>query len=1015
MRHWLLVLLAACCLAASDPLEGLHWTLNEPARQGDFARAAALCHQQGDRLGEAYCLGRLGDRESLQRALELLPENAPVAGRVALERMLGELTGDRELLRRAAARVGPELETARCLKALGNLEADQGNLQQARQLYLQAQLLARDDRELSQRLLMNLGVLSLQEGDYAEAVRQLDQVSFPPLQGAVQINRATALSHLGRDPEAEQAFLQALPALPPGQASIAWQNLAGLYQRQKRWSEAEHALQQARQARPDDPGLRLLEGNLLVDQGRLLDGRDVLLLALEQFRAAGQEPGQAVALSSLAEASVYQGDFEAADRDFSRSEEILTRLNRRPELATLWAQRGEFWQQVGNLDQAFQAYLRAYQAYQQLEMSEEAARTRGNLARLLLLENEPGRALELLSQSPPGPSAGPARQSLFHQAVGMARVLQGQAQAGRAELEIALQLAQGLEQQRASVVHDLAALELANGEFEAARLHYQEAIVTYRKLGMTGAALHAERSLLQTLIKLGRRSEALQLAPSALAGMLELRSRVLYGAGADNLILLSQLDQALPRQVALLYLQENDPERALAALETSRGLTEGVFRRLLLSQLHHPDSPLLVRKLQKLAARLAEQDDPELEEQFRRLQLQLWRNEDRQDLLDSPTPDSIRRRLPPQSALLEYVRLGDGWHVFCLTREGLTQADLGEIPSVVELRRAILRRDRGLEALCAAMGQALLGPVQSSLAGRRRLLVVADDELQDLPFECLRTEKGYLVESCSLAYLNSARELWEPASLASGQGALLVGGADYGPGGSWAPLPGALLEATAIEKLLPLGTLLTDREATEEAVCRQAPGHRILHLATHGFAQAPPPPVTGASMQAAAQSYHQITRYLRHGVGIVLAGANLAAEGDHDGTLRPFEVLTLNLRGTDLVVLSACQTALGEKVNDEGVMGLRRAFRLAGVNWLLVSLWKVDDQATRALMTRFYRAYQAGQRPDEALRQAQLELLRGSPELVSEGLRADQFEQPYYWAAFIPVGAHFSAPSSAAP
>jgi CHAT domain-containing protein len=109
--------------------------------------------------------------------------------------------------------------------------------------------------------------------------------------------------------------------------------------------------------------------------------------------------------------------------------------------------------------------------------------------------------------------------------------------------------------------------------------------------------------------------------------------------------------------------------------------------------------------------------------------------------------------------------------------------------------------------------------------------------------------------------------------------------------------------------------------------------------------------------------------------------------------LTALEVTGLNLRGTELVVLSACETGLGEVVQGEGVYGLRRAFTLAGAQTQLMSLWKVDDEETKNLMIEYYQRLQNGEGRGEALRQVQLAMLNNS-----------QTEHPYFWASFIPTG-----------
>ncbi|MEW6282154.1 MAG: CHAT domain-containing protein, partial [Candidatus Eremiobacterota bacterium] len=141
--------------------------------------------------------------------------------------------------------------------------------------------------------------------------------------------------------------------------------------------------------------------------------------------------------------------------------------------------------------------------------------------------------------------------------------------------------------------------------------------------------------------------------------------------------------------------------------------------------------------------------------------------------------------------------------------------------------------------------------------------------------------------------------------------------------------------------------------------------------------------------------------------GVVFAGANSGGDGQENGVLTAAEVLGLDLSGTDTVVLSACQTGLGRELSGEGIYGLKRAFSLAGARHLILSLWSVDDQGTRALMVRFYRHRMEGMPVADALRRAKLDLLTGNPELESDGLAssADQFRSPAVWAAFVASGA----------
>ncbi|HYJ89724.1 MAG TPA: CHAT domain-containing protein, partial [Pyrinomonadaceae bacterium] len=169
---------------------------------------------------------------------------------------------------------------------------------------------------------------------------------------------------------------------------------------------------------------------------------------------------------------------------------------------------------------------------------------------------------------------------------------------------------------------------------------------------------------------------------------------------------------------------------------------------------------------------------------------------------------------------------------------------------------------------------------------------------------------------------------------------------------------------------------------------------QILHLATHGFfledrEAAAKLTRSGKVNSGAAESLEN--PLLRS--GLAFAGANRHSSGGDNGILTALEASGLNLWGTKLVVLSACDTGLGEVRNGEGVYGLRRAFVLTGAESLVMSLWPVSDYITRELMVGYYKNLKAGMGRGEALRQIELEMLKRPGR-----------SHPFYWASFIQSG-----------
>lgn len=225
---------------------------------------------------------------------------------------------------------------------------------------------------------------------------------------------------------------------------------------------------------------------------------------------------------------------------------------------------------------------------------------------------------------------------------------------------------------------------------------------------------------------------------------------------------------------------------------------------------------------------------------------------------------------------------------------------------------------------------------------------------------------------------------------------------------NWDTLPGTKREAKYLYELLSKrginATLRLGYAATEESfkqIGQQGPSPSLLHIGTHGFFFPDPKDTTrrrtnfGDDAPVFKISEHPLIRS-----GLKLAGSKYAWENKHpmggmeDGILTAYEVSQMNLSNTQLVVLSACETGLGDIKGNEGVYGLQRAFRIAGAKNVLMSLWKVPDEATEKLMTQFYKNWLEQKMP-----------LRTAFETAQKWLRGQKgYENPYFWAGFVLIG-----------
>ncbi|MBC7776449.1 MAG: CHAT domain-containing protein [Phycisphaerae bacterium] len=227
-------------------------------------------------------------------------------------------------------------------------------------------------------------------------------------------------------------------------------------------------------------------------------------------------------------------------------------------------------------------------------------------------------------------------------------------------------------------------------------------------------------------------------------------------------------------------------------------------------------------------------------------------------------------------------------------------------------------------------------------------------------------------------------------------------------GENWDYLPGTEKEARYLNSLLTGQGIKTNLqlgyEATEESfkqIGQNGPSPSLLHIGTHGFFFPDPQDTTHRRASLSDEEpVFKISEYSMIRSGLKLAGSRYAWKNGHplpggheDGILTAYEVSQMNLSNTQLVVLSACETGLGDIRGNEGVYGLQRAFRIAGAKNVLMSLWKVPDDATEKLMTRFYHNWLIEKKPlQESFEAAQLWLRRQAG-----------FENPYYWAGFVLV------------
>ena len=753
-------------------------------------------------------------------------------------------------------------------------------------------------------------------------------------------------------------------------------------------------------------------------------------------KALGEEHSSlASTLNNLAGLYREKGDNAKAEQLYKRVLAIWEKTNP-PYVAVALNNLAQVYSEMGDYERAEPLFERAISIKEKSLGPNHAdvANSRGSLARMYYRRGDYAKA-ETLYQSALATmekALGPNHQTVGLYLAILANLYFTTADYAKAEplyhraLSI-LETAYGTNYYNlADILVELAQMSAAQGQIEQALAYQARANAIIEHNLALNLAVGSERQKLAYLARLPEQmNRAIALHTRFAAN--DLRAREL--AATSILQRKGRVQDALSNNLASLRNRFSSQDQALL------DQLNVVISRLARLALKGPQGTSPADHQKQLKA---------LEEQREKLESEISRRSAEFHVQSQPvTLAAIRAAIPDDAALIELAiyrpfdpnakgtqAYGEPRYVvYVLRRQGEVRwKELGEAKSVdaaIDSWRKALRDPwrKDVRQLARAVDERVMRPIRALVGDATRLLVSPDGALNLIPFAALVDERGsYLVERYSLTYLTSGRDLLrlqvaresksapvvvadpafgEPAVIASSLGA----GRDAAAGERvqldhsqvfFGPLPGVGAEVRALKELLPQATFLTRAQATKAALKRvRAP--RILHIATHGFFLQNNPPVidrvtqTEDTRQLSKLATNVENPLLRS--GLALAGANQSVSGDDNGVLTAFEMAHLNLWGTKLVVLSACDTGIGEVKNGEGVYGLRRALVLAGTESQMVSLWPVSDSRTRDLMIGYYQALLQNQGRGEALRQVQLRMLSSKAH-----------SHPYYWASFIQTG-----------
>jgi CHAT domain-containing protein len=342
----------------------------------------------------------------------------------------------------------------------------------------------------------------------------------------------------------------------------------------------------------------------------------------------------------------------------------------------------------------------------------------------------------------------------------------------------------------------------------------------------------------------------------------------------------------------------------------------------------------------------------------------------------SITYQQISQLLSHNELYIDFAKIKDNYYIFTLNHSKKVTLEKVSITNsqIIEKNIKIFQEDINKKSYLKERGfQHIMGKLYSILLKKvdinkfNALIISPDSSLNLIPFETLynKKDKSYLIEKVSISYIPSGRELLrEQQNNQTTQEIALFAKSDFSNYSNLENLSYTIKESQNIKNIYPTARFFKEENATKENLfLLNKP--KLLHLSTHGA----------------------------YDIKVNNANPLLNTFIYLDQPISGLELSALNLQGTELVVLSACQTAVGKIEDAEGVSSMAKAFMEAGVNNMLVSLWFINDKASSQLMELFYLNLKKGLTHKDALRQAKLILIKNK-----------NFNEPYLWSAMILMG-----------
>ncbi|BCL35692.1 CHAT domain-containing tetratricopeptide repeat protein [Nostoc sp. MS1] len=789
-------------------------------------------------------------------------------------------------------------------------------------------------------------------------------------------------------------------------------------------------------------------GAVYSDLGELQKALDFFHQALSLNRQMGDKTREARSLNNIGSVYIDLEESQKALDYFHQSLLLRRQVGDKVGEARTLNNIGKIYLDLGAQQKALDYFNQSLPLYQQKGDKAGEAVTLNNIASVYLYGREQQKALNYYQKSLSlrkqiGDKLGEAN-SLNNIGAVYLDLAEKQKALDYFNQSLPLFEAVGNKLGLAATLNNIGRIYISLGEQPKALNNFQKSLPLYQQVGNRGGEALTLYHIATVHANQGNLDAALTQMKTVISIVEKLRTKVdsqelrtAYFATVQDyyqfyIDLLMQLHKQKPSQgYDALALETSERARARSLLdlltEAKADIRQGVEPKLLtqeqelrqkLDATEQRRIKLLASKYDETQLQALDKEIAELLEQYNQLQTKIRTTSPRYAALTQPQPLSLaqiqQQVLDDNTLLLEYSLGEKRSYLWAVTNKSIISYELpkrAEIAAVVQkLRRDITTPYLTESPAIATLSQIILAPVAQQL-GNKRLVFVSDGALQYVPFAALNTpgssnyqplltnhEIIHLPSASTIALLRQDNKQRQPASQVLAVFADPVFSRDDErlqgkikpsnlPATDTIALTRAATnsdinferllftrtEAAQILSLVPAnkGKQAFDFNASRTtATSKELSQYQIIHFATHGILNSQNPELSGVVLSL----------FDNQGT-------------PQNGFLRLHDIFNLNLQA-ELVVLSACQTGLGEEIRGEGVIGLTRGFMYAGSPRVVVSLWSVDDQATSELMAGFYKKMlKEGLKPAAALRAAQLEIWRNQ-----------KYAAPYYWAAFTMQG-----------